>query len=64
MATIVTLQETELDSIDRQLVIEILGETFAENFVVLPAEELGVEFCWRWIWSTPRLLRVRLGFVL
>jgi hypothetical protein len=36
-ATIVTLQETKLDFIDSQLVMEILGTKFQDNFVVLPA---------------------------
>jgi exonuclease III len=36
-ATIVTLQETKLDFINRQLVFEILGSKFVNSFVVLPA---------------------------
>lgn len=37
-ATIVTLQETKLQDIDRQAVLETLGERFADNYVFLPAE--------------------------
>lgn len=36
-ATIVSLQETKLDHIDRVLVLEILGSAFVDNFVYLPA---------------------------
>lgn len=36
-ATIVTLQETKLETVDRQTVVETLGDKFADNFVVLPA---------------------------
>lgn len=36
-ATIVTLQETKLQVIDRQVVLETLGERFADNYVYLPA---------------------------
>jgi exonuclease III len=36
-ATIVTLQETKLEVVDANLVIEILGQRFVDNFVVLPA---------------------------
>ncbi|CAO2206826.1 unnamed protein product [Urochloa humidicola] len=36
-ATIVTLQETKLETIDRQIVVETLGARFADNFVSLPA---------------------------
>lgn len=36
-ATIVTLQETKLEVIDRQLVCETLGDRYADNYVVLPA---------------------------
>jgi hypothetical protein len=36
-ATIVALQETKLDQIDRQVVYQVLGSKFVENFVVLPA---------------------------
>jgi hypothetical protein len=34
----VALQETKLDSLDRQLVTETLGDRFANNFVALPAD--------------------------
>jgi hypothetical protein len=36
-ATIVALQETKLEHVDRQMVYEILGTRFVDNFVVLPA---------------------------
>jgi exonuclease III len=36
--TIVTLQETKLDHLDKDLVSEILGSDFMENFVFLPAQ--------------------------
>lgn len=36
-ATIVTLQETKLDVIDAEMVNEILGSRFVDNYVVLPA---------------------------
>ncbi|KAF8662140.1 hypothetical protein HU200_056333 [Digitaria exilis] len=36
-ATIVSLQETKLDDIDRNIVAEILGPNFTYNYVVLPA---------------------------
>jgi exonuclease III len=36
-ATIVALQETKLEHIDRQMVYEILGTRFVDNYVVLSA---------------------------
>lgn len=36
-ATIVTIQETKMEVIDRQVVVETLGDRFTENFVVFPA---------------------------
>lgn len=36
-ATIVTLQETKLEVIDRQVILETLGSRFVEHFVFLPA---------------------------
>lgn len=36
-ASIVALQETKSDFIDKQTVFEILGSKFVDNFVVLPA---------------------------
>lgn len=36
-ATIVTLQETKLEVIDKDLVVQALGHRFADNFVFLPA---------------------------
>lgn len=36
-ATIVALQETKLEMVDRSLVVETLGASFADNFVFLPA---------------------------
>jgi exonuclease III len=36
-ATIVTLQETKLQNVDRQVVLATLGDRFADNFVALPA---------------------------
>lgn len=35
MGTIVTLQETKLDIVDRHIVLETLGPRFVENFVDL-----------------------------
>jgi hypothetical protein len=37
-ATIVALQETKLANIDRQVVFEVLGSRFVDNFLVLPAD--------------------------
>ncbi|CAN6171901.1 unnamed protein product [Urochloa humidicola] len=36
-ATVVALQETKLQMIDKEVVLETLGARFAENFVALPA---------------------------
>lgn len=36
-ATIVSLQETKLEVIDKRLVCEILGNSFVDNFVCLPS---------------------------
>lgn len=36
-ATVACLQETKLEVIDKDLVTEILGDKFVENFVFLPA---------------------------
>ncbi|KAF8658741.1 hypothetical protein HU200_059224 [Digitaria exilis] len=37
-ATIVALQETKLQHVGRQEVIESLGHRFADNFIALPAD--------------------------
>jgi exonuclease III len=36
-ATVVTLQETKLQAVDRQVIVESVGERFADNFAYLPA---------------------------
>jgi exonuclease III len=36
-ATVVTIQETKLELVDRAVVFETLGSRFVDNFVVLPA---------------------------
>jgi hypothetical protein len=38
-ATIVTLQETKLEDIDRDIVVQTLGDRFADNFVFLLAND-------------------------
>jgi hypothetical protein len=36
-ATVVTIQETKLELVDREVVFETLGSRFVDNFVVLSA---------------------------
>jgi hypothetical protein len=38
-ASIVTLQETKLALVDRDVVVEIMGVRFRENFVALPGSQ-------------------------
>jgi hypothetical protein len=38
-ASIVTLQETKLALVDRDVVLEIMGDRFRENFVALPGSQ-------------------------
>lgn len=38
-ATVVCLQETKLSSVDRPLILDLLGPEFADSFVFLPADD-------------------------